>query len=264
MKIQAASRARAQRFHGTGDARPGRAARQRDPGAGGRPPAFATPISSCAIRACPCQQPAVLGHEGAGIVEKVGAAVTKVKPGDHIVMTYNSCGALPVLQGARNHLLPRVLPAQLPRLPRRRHHRAIQGRRAHRANIFGQSSFATYAICHEANAVKVPADAPLALLGPLACGIQTGAGAVMNALKVGIGDSFVVFGAGSVGLSAVMAARVVGATTIVAVDLNDMRLAVARELGATHTINPSTPMRSRKFRRSPAAARPLRSTPRAM
>ncbi len=86
----------------------------------------------------------------------------------------------------------------------------------------------------------------------------------MNALKVGIGDSFVVFGAGSVGLSAVMAARVVGATTIVAVDLNDMRLAVARELGATHTINPSNADVAGKFKRSRAAARPSRLTPRAM
>ena len=87
--------------------------------------------------------------------------------------------------------------------------------------------------------VKVPRDAPLELLGPLACGIQTGAGAVINALRVGVGQSIAVFGAGSVGLSAVMAARVVGATTIVAVDLNDTRLELARELGATQTFNPN-------------------------
>jgi aryl-alcohol dehydrogenase len=105
-------------------------------------------------------------------------------------------------------------------------------------NFFGQSSFATHAICHEVNAIKVPADVPLELLGPLACGIQTGAGAVMNSLLVRPGMSFAVFGAGSVGLSAVMAARVCGATTIIAVDLNDARLEVARELGATHTVNP--------------------------
>ena len=186
----------------------------------------------------PVPQPAVLGREGAGVVEKVGAAVTKVKPGDHIVMTLTPAAPARPARSTRPPIAT-SLPAQLPRLARRRQHGAVQEGERISANIFGQSSFATYAICHEANAVKVPADAPLALLGPLACGIQTGAGAVMNALKVGIGDSFVVFGAGSVGLSAVMAARVVGATTIVAVDLNDMRLAVARELGATHTINPS-------------------------
>ncbi len=187
----------------------------------------------------PVPQPAVLGHEGAGVVEKVGAAVTKVKPGDHIVMTYNSCGTCPSCKEHETTYCHEFFPRNfLGSRPDGSTALSKEGERIS-ANIFGQSSFATYAICHEANAVKVPADAPLALLGPLACGIQTGAGAVMNALKVGMGDSFVVFGAGSVGLSAVMAARVVGATTIVAVDLNDMRLAVARELGATHTVNPS-------------------------
>jgi NADPH:quinone reductase-like Zn-dependent oxidoreductase len=107
------------------------------------------------------------------------------------------------------------------------------------SNFFGQSSFATHAMCYEANIVKVPSDIPLELLGPLACGVQTGAGSVMNALKVSAGKSFAVFGAGSVGLSALMAAKVVGATTIIAVDLNEERLKTARELGATHTINPS-------------------------
>ena len=108
-------------------------------------------------------------------------------------------------------------------------------------NFFGQSSFASYALCHPRNVVKVRKDAPLHLLGPLACGVQTGAGAVINALKVGVGDSLAVFGAGSVGLSAVMAAKVVGATTIIAVDLNPGRLALARELGATHTIDGADP-----------------------
>ncbi len=87
--------------------------------------------------------------------------------------------------------------------------------------------------------MKVPDGAPLELLGPLACGIQTGAGAVLNALKVPEGKSFAVFGAGSVGLSAVMAAKVAGARTIIAVDLNPARLELAKELGATHVINPN-------------------------
>jgi aryl-alcohol dehydrogenase len=108
-------------------------------------------------------------------------------------------------------------------------------------NFFGQSSFATYALCHPRNVVKVRNDAPLDLLGPLACGVQTGAGAIINALKVGAGDSVAIFGAGSVGLSAVMAARTVGATTIVAVDLNKERLALAKKFGATHTIDGSDP-----------------------
>lgn len=85
--------------------------------------------------------------------------------------------------------------------------------------------------------VKVSKDMPLERLGPLGCGIQTGAGSVMNALKVGPGDSFVAFGAGSVGLSAVMAARITGATTIIAVDVITSRLTLAKELGATHVVN---------------------------
>ena len=104
-------------------------------------------------------------------------------------------------------------------------------------HFFGQSSFGTFAVANERNVVKVPKEAPLELLGPLGCGIQTGAGAVMNALKVGHGASFAAFGAGAVGLSAVMAARAVGATTIIAVDVVPPRLALAKEIGATHTVN---------------------------
>jgi aryl-alcohol dehydrogenase len=104
------------------------------------------------------------------------------------------------------------------------------------SHFFGQSSFATWALCLEANAVKVPKDAPLELLGPLGCGIQTGAGAVINALRVQAGDRFAVFGTGPVGLSAVMAARLVGASMIIAIDLHESRLETARSVGATHTI----------------------------
>ncbi|MGO7345547.1 NAD(P)-dependent alcohol dehydrogenase [Rhizobium johnstonii] len=186
----------------------------------------------------PTPLPVVLGHEGAGIVEKVGRAVSKVKAGDKVVMTFNSCGHCPSCLDHHisycHEFFPRNFFAS-----RTDGSSALSagGERIH-GNFFGQSSFATHAICHEVNVVKVPDTAPLELLGPLACGIQTGAGAVMNALKVSAGKSFAVFGSGSVGLSALMAAKVVGATTIVAVDMNDERLAMARELGATHTINP--------------------------
>lgn len=104
-------------------------------------------------------------------------------------------------------------------------------------HFFGQSSFGTFALANERNVVKVSKDAPLELLGPLGCGIQTGSGAVINALKVAPGSSFVAFGAGAVGLSAVMAAHVAGATTIIAADVVPSRLELAKELGATHTIN---------------------------
>ena len=185
----------------------------------------------------PVPQPVVLGHEGAGIVERTGSAVTKVAPGDRVVMTYNSCGLCPTCAEhyptycydffGRNFGATRPDGSTALSAGEERIH----------ANFFGQSSFATFALCHERNVVKVPKEIDLELLGPLACGVQTGAGAVVNALKVGVGSSFAVFGTGSVGLSAILAARVAGATTIVGVDLNDARLELARELGATHTIN---------------------------
>jgi aryl-alcohol dehydrogenase len=102
------------------------------------------------------------------------------------------------------------------------------------SHIFGQSSFATHAVVNVRNAVRVDPAIPLRLLGPLGCGLQTGAGAVLNSLKVQPGTSIAVLGTGAVGLSAVMAARIAGASTIVAVDLKRPRIELARELGATH------------------------------
>lgn len=188
----------------------------------------------------PTPQPVVLGHEGAGIVESVGAGVTKVVPGDHVVMSFNSCGACPsCVDGAETYCYEFF--AYNFQAARSDGSTALRsGAGSVHSNFFGQSSFATHALCHERNVVKVPTDVPLELLGPLACGVQTGAGAVMNALGVGSGASFGVFGAGSVGLSAIMAAKVVGAATIVAVDIDVRRLATAEELGATHTIDPAS------------------------
>jgi len=105
------------------------------------------------------------------------------------------------------------------------------------AHFFGQSSFATHAIVHQRGMVKVDPSVDLRLLGPLGCGLQTGAGAVLSLLRVFPGSSVAVFGAGAVGLSAVMAARIAGATAIVAVDLSPERPALASELGATHTVD---------------------------
>ncbi|BBI64835.1 hypothetical protein HSBAA_61410 [Vreelandella sulfidaeris] len=105
------------------------------------------------------------------------------------------------------------------------------------ATFFGQSSFASHAVVSARNAVKVDPEVELALLGPLGCGIQTGAGTVLNRLKPEFGSSIVVYGCGAVGLSAVMAAKIIGCQRIIAVDINDDRLALARELGATHTVN---------------------------
>jgi aryl-alcohol dehydrogenase len=186
----------------------------------------------------PTPFPVVLGHEGAGVVEQVGSGISKVKPGDHVVMTYNSCGVCPSCSDHASSYCHEFFPRNFFAVrPDGSSALSSDGAMVH-GNFFGQSSFATHALCHEANVVKVSESLPLELLGPLACGIQTGAGAVMNALKVTAGKSVVVFGTGSVGLSAVMAAKVVGAPTIIAVDMNDERLEMARELGATHSINP--------------------------
>lgn len=195
----------------------------------------------------PTPFPVVLGHEGAGVVEQVGSAITKVKPGDHVVMTYNSCGSCPSCNDHANSYCHEFFPRNFFAVRADGTSPLSSGGKTIHGNFFGQSSFATHALCHEINVVKVPESLQLELLGPLACGIQTGAGAVMNSLEVPPGSSLVVIGTGSVGLSAVMAARVVGASTIIAVDMNDQRLELAKELGATHCINPSQTKVSEKI-----------------
>lgn len=182
--------------------------------------------------------PMILGHEGSGIIEQVGAAVTTVVPGDHVVMTYMYCGlCAPCATGHPAHCKHMgQLNFAGARMDGSSSAHDAQGHALH-DHFFGQSSFATHAIANERNVVKVRTDVPLELLGPLGCGIQTGSGAVLNALKVHAGTSFAAFGAGAVGLAALMAARVAGAATIIAVDVNPARLALALELGATHAIN---------------------------
>lgn len=183
--------------------------------------------------------PVVLGHEGAGVAEQVGASVKKVVPGDHVVLTYMWCGhCKPCLNGDLTYCA-NFYPLNFGGGREDGTSATHDKQGPVHDHFFGQSSFGTFALVHERNVVKVPAGAPLELLGPLGCGIQTGAGAVMNALKVRPGSSFAAFGGGAVGLSAVMAARVAGATTIIAADVVPSRLALAKELGATHTVNSS-------------------------
>jgi aryl-alcohol dehydrogenase len=108
------------------------------------------------------------------------------------------------------------------------------------ANFFGQSSFATHVIANERNVAKIPdsaADVPLEQLAPIGCGLMTGAGAVLRAMKVRAGMPMAVFGVGTVGMAGIMAAKIVGADPIIAVDVNDKRLVLAKELGATHAFN---------------------------
>jgi len=187
----------------------------------------------------PVPLPAVLGHEGAGIVEKVGPAVTGLAPGDPVVLCIASCGACPNCLRGMPSYCHQAMPLNFSgRRPDGSATIRVEGE-AVSGGFFGQSSFATYALATERNAVKVPADVPLELMGPLGCGIQTGAGTVINALKPHFASSLVVFGAGAVGLSGVMAARLVGCATIVAVDIHPARLELARELGATHIVDAS-------------------------
>ncbi len=185
--------------------------------------------------------PIVLGHEGAGVVEAVGSAVRKLEPGDHVVLTFMFCGRCPSCQKGEPSYCEKIMPLCFGGA-REDGSTSVHDHAGPLHNhFFGQSSFATYALASERNAIKVPRDAPLELLGPLGCGLPTGAGSVINALKVGVGQSLAVFGAGAVGMAAIMAGRIVGATTIVAVDLVDARLQLALELGATHVINAGTP-----------------------
>jgi aryl-alcohol dehydrogenase len=192
----------------------------------------------CRDQYFPVPLPCVFGHEGSGVVEKVGAAVAKVAPGDHVVLSFRSCGTCASCKQGRPGYCLQLYGYNFAgaRPDGSLCHRDATGH-VHGA-FFAQSSFATYALAHESNTVKVPREAPLEILGPLGCGIQTGAGAVMNALHPIPGSSIAIFGCGSVGLSAVLGAVLSGCATIVAVDLIDARLELARELGATHTVNP--------------------------
>ena len=157
-----------------------------------------------------------------------------IKPGDHVVLSYQSCGTCPSCKDGRPADCHRFWEANFG-FARLDGTNALSG--GVHGHFFGQSSFATHTLATVRNLVKVPKSLPLQLLAPLGCGLQTGAGTVMNSLAVRAGSSIAVFGAGSVGLSAVMAAHIVKAKTIIAVDINAPRLELARELGATHVIN---------------------------
>ncbi len=185
----------------------------------------------------PIRYPAVYGHEGAGVVERTGPGVKKVKPGDRVLMVFPSCGACLYCKSGK--------PAYCLEAARLKN----SGTRADGSTVmsaggspvfscfFQQSSFATFALATERNVVRAPEDVPLELLAAFPCGINTGAGAVLNVLRPDPGDAFAIFGAGTVGLAGIMAARIAGCEPIVAVDLHANRLALARSLGATHTID---------------------------
>ncbi|MFD1484410.1 NAD(P)-dependent alcohol dehydrogenase [Lacticaseibacillus baoqingensis] len=180
--------------------------------------------------------PIVLGHEGSGIVEKVGPEVTQFQPGDHVVLSFYACGQCKsCLKG---------IPTQCENYA----HNNLSGVRPdgsshftengkHVADMFDQSSFTTTTVVRERNAVKVPKELDLRKLGPLGCGYVTGSGTVLNTLKPKPGDTIAVFGTGAVGLAAMMAGRISGCVKVIGIDIVDSRLDLAKELGATDVIN---------------------------
>ncbi len=187
----------------------------------------------------PVPMPIVLGHEGAGVIEEVGAKVTGLKAGDHVVLSFDSCGKCHNCEQHQPAYCFDFYPRNLAGM------RSADGSATVteaglplNAVFFCQSSFATYAIARAVNTIRIDKDLPLEIMGPLGCGIQTGAGAAVNALGVKAGDSLAIFGGGAVGLSAMLGARAVNAGTVIVVEPNIARGKLALELGATHVINP--------------------------
>lgn len=184
----------------------------------------------------PTPLPVVLGHEGAGVVDKVGAAVKSFQAGDHVVLSMGRCGVCQFCRSGQPAFCVSHVPIN------------FGGSRTDgsvclhdqespiHSHFFAQSSHATYAIAHKSSLVKVPADVDLRLLGPLACGVMTGAGGMINTLRPEPGSSVVIFGCGTVGLSALMASKIIGCHQRIVVDNKQSRLDLALELGATHTV----------------------------
>jgi aryl-alcohol dehydrogenase len=188
----------------------------------------------------PC--PAVYGHEGAGIVEQVGARVTTLRPGDHVIMANPSCGQCADCRaGFETYCInaPTLkhtgYRADGTSLSFRRGDETVYG------SFFQQSSFASVTLAMARNTIRVPKEVPLDILAAFPCGVHTGAGAVLNVLKPKPGDSYVAFGTGTVGFAGLLAAKLCGCDPIIAVDLHDERLELARALGATATVNAKEP-----------------------
>jgi aryl-alcohol dehydrogenase len=182
--------------------------------------------------------PQLLGHEGAGVVESVGGRVATVAPGDHVVASFAWCGhCRPCYEGHPAY-------CSTMRVENFGGRRVDGSTTVHRgdevvhANFFGQSSFATHALVVERHLVKIDRDVPFEVAAPLGCGLQTGAGAVLNALRLRADQSFGVFGVGTVGLAGLMAAKVCGASPRVAIEPVASRRELALELGATAAIDP--------------------------
>jgi aryl-alcohol dehydrogenase len=192
----------------------------------------------CRDQWIPVPLPAVLGHEGAGVVRAVGSAVSKVAVGERVGLTFDSCGICPCCRRGKPSYCHRFFEHNFAASrPDDGTSALSRGEEVVHGHFFGQSSFATAAIARERNVVSIESHIPLETVAPFGCGIQTGAGAVLNTLRVPAGAAIAVFGTGAVGISAVLAAVIAGASMIIGVDLHPARLELARELGATHVID---------------------------
>lgn len=181
--------------------------------------------------------PAVFGHEGTGIVEETGEGVTGIKPGDRVIMSYAFCGSCPCCQDDKPYLCEKGQELSFSGKREDGSPTMRLGGEAISAAFFQQSSFASHSITLAKTVVPLATDLPPEMLAAIPCGVQTGAGTITNTFQVRQGESVIVFGAGTVGLSAVMAAKMIGAGTIVCIDRIESRLDKAMELGATHVLN---------------------------
>jgi Zn-dependent alcohol dehydrogenase len=183
--------------------------------------------------------PVILGHEAAGVVEQVGADVSTVKPGDHVILSFApNCGRCRMCTIGQPHLCSgmRSAPGTFPD-GTRRHRKANQ-----EINCFGRgmSSFAEYSVVHQSAAIKITPDMPMQGAALIGCAVMTGVGAVLNTARVEPGSSVAVFATGGVGLSVVQGAVLANASKIIAIDVLDNKLDYASTVGATHTINSRT------------------------
>lgn len=181
--------------------------------------------------------PAVFGHEGTGVVEATGQGVSAVRPGDRVIMSYAFCGACPCCENNQPYMCENMHELTFTGMrPDGSSAISLDGKPIS-GSFFQQSSFASHAITLEKTVVPVEVDLPPEMLAAIPCGVQTGAGVIINTFDVREDESVIVFGAGTVGLSAVMAAKMIGAATIICVDVIQSRLDLAMELGATHVLN---------------------------
>ena len=182
--------------------------------------------------------PAILGHEGAGVVVEVGAGVTSVRPGDHVIPLYTpECRQCKFCLSEKTNLCQAIRATQGQGLmPDGTSRFSLNGERV--LHYMGTSTFSNFTVVPEIAVAKIREDAPFEKVCYIGCGVTTGVGAVINTAKVQAGDKVVVFGLGGIGLNVIQAARMVGADMIVGVDLNPGRKAIAEKFGMTHFVNP--------------------------